>query len=1280
MDNHYINNNIVEALKLLKEQIYNGKVSVLIGSGFSKNVSGNFPDWTELLEDMACELYDDEINLQIRNTDRSINTNDEDGVQRREYGRKIIKKVGYVELIAEYQNRKGFRESIDAYIEEHIPIIKKESEHYILKYLHKAKRNDAVITSNSLDLHRKLLTLNWNNIFTTNYDNCIEIAYTDKQNELHKVKGHIKDLERSIENNYNKIEEQKSIINEKELAQIQRDEYEEIPLSIGGDSANSAGEEIKKLEIENDRFKFELKQLRRKIEAENINVVKRSSDLQIQKIRNIVKLHGSIPKDKNDRFEFDSDIHKRYVISKQDYEDYPQKHEAFTQLMRISLLQDSFCLIGFSGVDPNFIAWISWVRDIIERKTNGKQNQDYKIYLIDVNAEVITPEKELFYRNHRIVQIPICSEEILKILEQDSKGSIDRTNKSQVLELLFSFLSSDSNIDYYKSKEDEYKVLYELISKGTFDKEYDLGKLKESINKLWRLNNITQVGIKDELVDRTMLTFLQNFDSLYDKFFSSNQIGNFCQLLLIVLGDSNIPLSQEILNDKTYNELIENVQTGFYAKNINILKLHENVLLNNKKEFDIQFEHLDLPGIEDAVKYEKALLLLFNLKFTELQRYLAKWNPRSYFIVLKANLLAHHDLNGAFEYLKKFIYESTEFSLLSPQEKLFAYQFLYFLNFSIFYRKDEKIWNSIEQLRKQGLKNLNETIESFRKNITPKISRIEPHNIGAIEINHDKRVVNEFVYGIQFMQFLINSGLSPESMKFRLIEYDDWYNFFKIVYQRFPNPSLYYSLQYQSAGFTKRVGQDYINSEILHPKLHEIFENVSLAWECENTPIKIKDNILYFITELIVALKPEVWENFFMSVWKKLLEDGRLFDDTMFHVHDFVKRGLKFLEGDKNIEFIIISLLENLPKGRYVINYLYALATSKTIDRTKAYLLESPVVAKIHEIIENLNNDNLKYSIYALGNLEKIITTSQKKSIQIRLNDVCFDQLYSPNIWHVILSLSQGNKEINLKTRKAILQNKYLFDSGITINEDGRKSISPNDFIELHRLRKSIYRPNGLEWTKEESGFIFKKLCVELDKIDGLTEQGRAFWGYKDIIEEMKIFLIDEQDALKNYTDYNDCLECVQENLSIEVGSGSIEKRIMSENQKEYFHAMEELTKHLFEMESVGSYAEIIDYVLSKLLVGFEPNLLFTLRKVSIWVKELKDNNCMNQFSDKLCFILDKYQTNYKIEGYKPAFHLFLVTIAEVLKYWDIEDDAVRFWLGVKNNSIFNNVRQFELN
>lgn len=81
----------------------------------------------------------------------------------------------------------------------------------------------------------------------------------------------------------------------------------------------------------------------------------------------IIKLHGDIDFD-HTRNGFDGDVHRKYILTREDYEDYPSKHEAFMQLMKISLLKDCFCFVGFSGTDPNFITWIKWVRDILEAK------------------------------------------------------------------------------------------------------------------------------------------------------------------------------------------------------------------------------------------------------------------------------------------------------------------------------------------------------------------------------------------------------------------------------------------------------------------------------------------------------------------------------------------------------------------------------------------------------------------------------------------------------------------------------------------------------------------------------------------------------------------------------------------------------------------------------------------------------------------------------------------------------------------------------------------------
>ncbi|HEY9772158.1 MAG TPA: SIR2 family protein [Coleofasciculaceae cyanobacterium] len=65
----------------------------------------------------------------------------------------------------------------------------------------------------------------------------------------------------------------------------------------------------------------------------------------------IVKLHGS----------FES--YRPFIFTQQDYESYPRKFAPFVNIVQQSIMENAFCLIGFSGEDPNFLKWIEWVRN-----------------------------------------------------------------------------------------------------------------------------------------------------------------------------------------------------------------------------------------------------------------------------------------------------------------------------------------------------------------------------------------------------------------------------------------------------------------------------------------------------------------------------------------------------------------------------------------------------------------------------------------------------------------------------------------------------------------------------------------------------------------------------------------------------------------------------------------------------------------------------------------------------------------------------------------------------
>lgn len=65
----------------------------------------------------------------------------------------------------------------------------------------------------------------------------------------------------------------------------------------------------------------------------------------------IIKLHGSFPS------------HRPFIFTKEDYRKYPKLFSPFVNMVQQSIMENTLCLIGFSGEDPNFKNWIGWVKD-----------------------------------------------------------------------------------------------------------------------------------------------------------------------------------------------------------------------------------------------------------------------------------------------------------------------------------------------------------------------------------------------------------------------------------------------------------------------------------------------------------------------------------------------------------------------------------------------------------------------------------------------------------------------------------------------------------------------------------------------------------------------------------------------------------------------------------------------------------------------------------------------------------------------------------------------------
>lgn len=152
----------------------------------------------------------------------------------------------------------------------------------------------------------------------------------------------------------------------------------------------------------------------------------------------IVKLHGSFP-----------NIHP-YIITEEDYRTYPVKYPEFVNTVRQALIENLFCLIGFSGDDPNFLNWIGWLRDVMGRLS-------MPVYMIVFDNNVHAAQAKLLQERH-----------IELVNLADIKGI---NSYREAFEFLFRYLGEkiqrtwNCNLDY---KLDSEKDIRETIANAAF--------------------------------------------------------------------------------------------------------------------------------------------------------------------------------------------------------------------------------------------------------------------------------------------------------------------------------------------------------------------------------------------------------------------------------------------------------------------------------------------------------------------------------------------------------------------------------------------------------------------------------------------------------------------------------------------------------------------------------------------------------------------------------------------------------------------------------------------
>lgn len=125
------------------------------------------------------------------------------------------------------------------------------------------------------------------------------------------------------------------------------------------------------------------------VESKKFDIVLSKQDLTRCKKPRIIKLHGSFP-------------HGPFTITREDFRKYPRDFAPFVNTVQQSFLENTICLIGFSGDDPNFLKWLDWLQDNL-----GKENSP-KTFLVGIYHLSDAQQKLLIRRGISLVDMSVC--------------------------------------------------------------------------------------------------------------------------------------------------------------------------------------------------------------------------------------------------------------------------------------------------------------------------------------------------------------------------------------------------------------------------------------------------------------------------------------------------------------------------------------------------------------------------------------------------------------------------------------------------------------------------------------------------------------------------------------------------------------------------------------------------------------------------------------------------------------------------------------------------------
>jgi len=1158
-----------DIIEKICDKLSKNEMSVLVGTGFSKNANPEIPLWDELLIDMVKELYQPEW------IDWKLKTNNTSAY---DFLKFKLREIDYLELVEKYIKFKGMRESITYYIENKLCPLDKDPK-------------------NDLETHKKLIGCNWNNIYTTNYDTFLERA------------------------------------------------------------ANKSG-------------------------IIDYEFITHSKDLSIRPQHRIIKLHGSLRESDQNKFGFDNDLSSHYVISKSDYDTYTEKHLAFTNLMRIALLQESFCLIGFSGSDPNFLAWIEWVRDIL------KDSEDKKVYFIDVNSKECSKERKLFFSNHQIEYVSL----------KNIFGK--QTRKELINNFLDTIIVSQNPTKRY------FSLWQELTKQPIFSSSFnEIYENIESNNKYYKIPNHSVYSSAEHFLRYNRNNLINSI--------KDNQVESIDVFGLISLIQRNsyynlsamFPTEELNILKKNFNEIeFKNLKEKHLYKwqNFALTLLRDYRYNMNEEKFNNFFNKLSsienkTSDFYNEVYFEKLLFLANKLDYVKLIKTLDRWvltdKSSAWAYIRKAYFYNLLNIPKYQKQITKLINQAIKRTDIE-QEKLWFYEIFSLYQFSENFRRDEVVTAKINDYKHKGYYSIDETMKTLTSRKEKK--DIKPPEANRYRITHSIGSSEDEVPWdcVRFIEFLNCFGIPLVSnIKFPVTLFDSikWFDIAVDVLEGMPREVLFISFQYSgndmSENFFRTIVQRIVfNKKISNEVKTEIFLNYCDSFFYYFNELGVyKSTFLFAISELVACLLYDKWKTFINKLWKLSKETSKIlhkkFYSTVWGLSDIIPKFLPYIEDNDLLNEMIVTFFEYShfvdgdDQERTALSYF------------EMILFHNPFFNAIPSCIEEIER-------YVQSLLEKE-SLSEKELIKIHyyrsklsqsLDKLICDKIKKTDLskalifhWQLLLELTDSDADMDNRIREYILNNDdIIFSTGI--NENSGRS-GGGWYFKISDTFKTDDVKEYLDWSKDQILSIFDKLKESFIKLkDYKSKHQKTFFIFNDevILNDMVKFLCINKSYLMDTENFKKLSDEIEKKYFAEVGTESIYQGLLSDNDNQLQRSIVELLKQFKknpQNEDDISWITLLMKIIRKdsikleLAIEYFSFILTDIIKNQEWAKK---------YSQFYIDILRNYYKDIPAELDRIFIEYYLIKAAKVLKDWKIDDQIIDKWLEIKEESVFLKIRNMK--